>query len=333
MIPRAVLFAAVAAHAQQWIPQTSNSTASLRGVSAVNTADVWASGSGGIVLHTTDGGATWKAVNVPGAAAMDFRGIRAVDSATVYLMSSGTGDKSRIYKTSDAGLHWTLLLTNTEPKGFFDSIAFWGPRYGIVVGDAVGGHPDVRTTIDGGAHWVGRQTPPALPSEGSFAASNTCIAVLPRHEAWFVTGGPGAARVFHSRGGGRDWTAATAPIRSDSASAGIFSIAVRDAQHGVVVGGDYAKDQEDRMNVALTIDGGATWNAPPSRPHGFRSAVAWVPDMRAWIATGTSGSDISTDDGQSWQLFDSGSYNAMSFLSSQAGWAVGSNGRIARFRK
>ena len=94
-----------------------------------------------------------------------------------------------------------------------------------------------------------------------------------------------------ARDGGRDWTVSAAPIRSDSASAGIFSIAFRDAQHGVVVGGDYAKDQEDRMNVALTGDGGATWSAPPSRPHGFRSAVAWIPDMRAWIATGTSGSD------------------------------------------
>src|SRR5215471_9200742 len=91
--------------AQQWIPQTSNSTASLRGISAVNDKTVWASGTGGTFLHTTDGGASWTAAKVPGAESLDFRGIHAADARTVYLMSSGSGDKSRIYKTTDAGVH------------------------------------------------------------------------------------------------------------------------------------------------------------------------------------------------------------------------------------
>src|ERR1051326_330110 len=53
----ALLLAALA-YAQSWIPQTSNSTASLRGVSAVDRNVVWASGTGGTYLHTTDGGVT-----------------------------------------------------------------------------------------------------------------------------------------------------------------------------------------------------------------------------------------------------------------------------------
>src|SRR5262249_48209011 len=107
--------------------------------------------------------------------------------------------------------------------------------------------------------------------------------------------------------------------------------AFRDARHGIVVGGDYAHDQEDRQNIAITGDGGATWIAPDGRPKGFRSAIAYLDDIKAWIVTGTSGSDISTDDGRSWRTSDSGSYNAMSFVSSRAGWAVGARGRIARF--
>jgi hypothetical protein len=51
-----------------------------------------------------------------------------------------------------------------------------------------------------------------------------------------------------------------------------------------------------------------------------------------WIATGTSGSDVSSDGGNTWKQFDSAAYNAMSFVSADAGWAVGPKGAVARFR-
>lgn len=319
--------------AQSWTPQTSNTRASLRGVSAVDAHTVWASGSGGAWLVTNDGGATWQASKVPGAEALDFRGIRAIDARTVFLMSAGPGDKSRIYKTTDAGEHWALLFTNSDPKGFFDSIAFWDAGHGIVVGDQLDGRAEVLTTDDGGATWQRRTAPPGLPNEGSFAASNTCLVVSGNGDAWFATGGPGAARVFRSEDRGRSWTVATTPIRNDGAAAGIFSLAFSDARHGIATGGDYSKDKEDRQNLALTADGGRTWTAPSGAgPKGFRSAVAWLPARNLWIVTGTSGSDVSSDGGATWKLFDSGSFNAMSFAPSGEGWAVGAQGRIARFQ-
>jgi len=327
-----VFLTAAAAYAQSWIPQTSNSTASLRAVSAVNANEVWASGTGGSYLHTTDGGATWVAAKVPGAESLDFRGVRAIDGHIVYLMSSGSGEKARIYKTSDGGVHWELQFTNPDPKGFFDSIAFWDADHGIVLGDALNGHAEVLTTEDGGRHWEHRETPPAMPGEGSFAASNTCLFAMGTSEVWFVTGGMGVARVFHSNDQGKTWTVATAPVRNDSASAGIFSIAFRDRLHGVITGGDYLKDTEDRQVAALTSDGGKTWMAPASGPKGFRSAVVYLDAARMWLATGTSGSDSSTDDGQTWKTFDGGAYNAMSFVGDM-GWAVGPRGRVAQFRK
>jgi hypothetical protein len=57
-----------------------------------------------------------------------------------------------------------------------------------------------------------------------------------------------------------------------------------------------------------------------------------VPDKRTWIAAGTTGSDISYDNGKSSKLFDTGAFNALSFVSSKSGWAVGPNGRLAEFR-
>ncbi|MCU1237746.1 MAG: glycosyl hydrolase, repeat-containing protein [Candidatus Solibacter sp.] len=325
----AFLFAATLC-AQSWIPQNSDTRASLRGVSAVDANTVWASGSGGTYLVTNNGGATWRAAKVPGAEALDFRGIRAIDARTVYLMSAGSGDKSRIYNTTDAGEHWALQFTNPDPKGFFDAIAFWDAAHGIVVGDQLDGRAEVRTTDDGGVHWERRDPPPGLPNEGAFAASNTCLTLFGANEAWFGTGGPGAARVFHSKDRGRTWSVAPTPIRNDGAAAGIFSLAFDTPQHGIAVGGDYSKDKEDRANIAITRDGGATWTAPAAGPRGFRSAVAYVPALKLWIATGTSGSDLSPD-GVTWKTFDTASYNAISFAG-RAGWAVGAQGHIAAFK-
>ena len=293
----------------------------------------WASGSGGTYLATADGGATWRAATVPGAETLDFRDVHAVDARTAYLLASGPGEKSRIYKTTDAGAHWTLQFTNPDPKGFFDAISFWHVRHGILLGDPVDGEFVILTTVDGGEHWLPKRTLPALPNEGAFAASGTCLIVRGRHEASFATGGPGGARVFHSQDGGRTWTVAQTPVRKDAPSAGIFSLAFSDSRHGIAVGGDYTKPAESEHNIAVTSDGGRTWITPAgSHPNGYRSAIAFVPDKRIWIVVGPTGSDISYDDGKNWKLFDTGAFNAVSFVSSKFGWAVGPNGRLAEFR-
>jgi photosystem II stability/assembly factor-like uncharacterized protein len=335
------LFPPLAA-AQTWSLQTSGVTASLRGVAAVSRTVAWASGTGGTWLRTEDGGATWTSGKVPGAETLDFRDLHAVDARTAFLMSIGSGPQSRIYKTADAGLHWQLLFTNPDAQGFFDAIAFWDPNHGIVVGDPPGGGTDggtdgsmggrmaVFTTEDGGAHWTRRQPPPALPGEGAFAASGTCLIARSPAETWFATGGKGAARVFHSTDGGRSWSVAPTPIRNDSASAGIFSLDFSDALHGIAVGGDYSKPEASDHNIAVTSDGGRSWSQPSGTPPaGFRSAVLYLPDARLWIATGTSGSDVSSDNGRTWRTFDHGAFNALAFASQDAGWAVGPKGRIA----
>jgi photosystem II stability/assembly factor-like uncharacterized protein len=235
-------------------------------------------------------------------------------------MGAGEGPKSRIYKTTDGGASWTLLTTNLEPKGFWDCMSFWDPTHGIIVGDPVAGGDGrftIMTTSDG-ATWQKIKGPSANKDEGAFAASGTCAFTRGTREAWFGTGGLGGARVFHSEDGGKTWSVAKTPIRHDSASSGIFSLAFSDALHGIAVGGDYMKPEESSDNVAITQDGGKTWSAPAgARPGGYRSAVS------GGIATGPSGSDYSSDGGKSWKKFGDEGYNAI------GGFAVGTNGRVA----
>jgi len=324
-----LLMAAGAVFAQSWRPQESGTTASLRGVWAVNDKVVWASGSGGTWLRTIDGGATWKASKMPGASDLDFRAVRAFSDKSAFLLSIGAGEKSRVYKTSDGGANWQLLYTNPDPKGFFDAIQFWDEDHGIVLGDPVDGHFQVLTTEDGGANWKSQKTPAAVPNEGAFAASNSCLIVRGEHEAWFGTGGQGGGRIFHSSDGGKSWTVTKTPIRNDSASAGIFSIAFSDNKHGVAVGGDYQKPKETMGAIVVTEDGGKSWIIPPKGTNGFRSAVFYVGQ---WVSTGTSGSDLSNDMKIWWQA-DSGDYNAVSCVrggySGPPCWFVGPKGAIA----
>jgi photosystem II stability/assembly factor-like uncharacterized protein len=331
---RAILpmLTAATALAQTFTVQTSGTTASLRGVWAVSDQIVWASGSRGTYLRTTDGGAHWTAATVPDAATLDFRDVQGVDADTAYLLSIGKGASSRVCKTTDGGAHWTLSLQNSDAEGFFDEMAFWNPRHGILVGDQVDGQMVVMATADSGATWQHLKMPPALPGEGAFAASGSGITVLGDGDVWIGTGGKDAARVYHSADAGRTWSVAATPIRADADDAGIFSLAFSDAQHGIAVGGSYRKFHETSGNIAVTSDGGKTWTAPSGTPpKGFRSAVAYLADRKIWIAVGTSGADISTDGGQNWKPIDSGNYNAVSFVSSKAGWAVGPRGLIAKF--
>ncbi|MBK6725044.1 MAG: hypothetical protein IPG58_17845 [Acidobacteria bacterium] len=44
----------------QWAKQAVNTTASFRGLSVVNEKVVWASGTGGTVIQTIDGGRTGR---------------------------------------------------------------------------------------------------------------------------------------------------------------------------------------------------------------------------------------------------------------------------------
>ena len=95
-----------------------------------------------------------------------------------------------------------------------------------------------------------------MANEGAFAASGTCLVTHRQKDVWFCTGGAKTARMFRSHDRGQTWTVSDTPILTGSESAGIFSIAFRDANHGMVVGGDYRKTNQSGATAASTADGG-----------------------------------------------------------------------------
>jgi photosystem II stability/assembly factor-like uncharacterized protein len=312
---------------RKWIPVSTGVTARLRGVSAVSDRVIWASGSNGTIIRTEDGGATWTPLAVGDAEKLDFRDIDAIDARTAYALSIGPGDASRIYKTSDGGATWRLQFRNSDPNAFFDAMAFRDAGTGFALSDSVGGQLVVIRTTDGGATWTRVEgLPPAREGEGAYAASGTNVAVIDEH-VWLATT---ASRVIRSTDGGRTWAAAVTPLPT-GASAGIFSIAFRDARHGLIVGGDYKKEADATDNAAISTDGGASWTLVKGLG-GFRSAAAFLPSRGGVaIAVGPSGSDISPDGGRTWQPIEGPGFHTLSVAPrSRSAWAAGEKGLVAR---
>lgn len=328
--------AAASAPASVWTPQTSGSTAELRGVAVYDSGRAWATGADGTVLRTRDAGKSWKKIAIPGGEKLDFRDVEVLPHGPVLVLSAGPGDLSRIYRSTDDGKTWTLVYTNPDKDGFYDAMAFWDDKNGVVVGDPVTGRFVTPLTSDGGLTWA--PPPPgamsqAFEGEGAFAASGTCLTVLKgTRQGWFVTGGARMSRVFRTVDQGRSWSSGPNPQPAGNPSSGLFSVAFLDAKTGFAVGGNYKEPALAALNGTRSEDGGRTWKPAPVSESGFFSAVVTVKGLPArLVAVGPTGTAVSDDRGLTWKKIDDTPLNAVSFSGPDVGWAVGPKGTIVRF--
>jgi photosystem II stability/assembly factor-like uncharacterized protein len=346
----------------QWQMQTSNTTADLRGIHSVGNGVAWASGTNGAVLRTEDGGYVWQTCAVPpGAEKLDFRGVQAFDANAAIVMSSGKGDLSRLYKTTDGCHTWKLIFTNPDADGFWDAIVA-NRQGGLVVGDPVNGRFAIYGSTDSGLEkWdrIGEKSdfrhfkfdPSPYEGEGLFAASNSSAMGSPTTGAFFVTGGSKGPFLVYGgwseHGPSRYPTATFAKIDLPLAkgqSAGAFSItcSVRSPSRPklscITVGGDYLKPDSTQDTAAYTsnIDNLRNWTASKTPPHGYRSSVAYYESAKVWITVGPNGTDVSTDDGRNWRAVhpDAGLHEApdadRNWNAISLPYVVGPKGRIGK---
>ena len=329
---------AASAHGSpHWRVVHAGGSADLRAVSPVSARVVWASGSDGTVLRTTNGGRSWRSVGPRGTSALEFRGLKAFDANHAVLMSIGNhpGD-FRTYLTGDGGRHWRITNVNQNPQAFYDCMAFFDRRHGLIMSDPVNGRFRILITANGGRSWridpAGNVPPAHSPNEYGFAASNECITTFGRHDAWFGSGGTAGSRVYRSTDGGVHWTVSQTPLHR-GATAGVFALAFRSPAQGLAIGGDFATPASAPHSLALTGDGGSTWTlvADTQAPDAYRSGAAWVPHTPGTaLAVGLTGSDVTTDGGFSWTRFATGSFDAVVCTHGGSCWASGANERIGR---
>jgi len=306
----------------------------LQAISIVDENTAWVSGHRATFLRTVNGGSDWSAFSYEPIDSLQFRDIHAFNSEEIILMSAGPGNLSRIFRFSlQAGFEETYVMPYEQ--GFLNTIEFWDDEQGLAFGDSFNGELFVLKTADGGRSWIridARQLPPAGEGEGGFAASGTCIASRPGGKAWIGTGAGGNSRIIFTSDYGDSWESYEAPLIKGP-SAGITSIRMSDDQTGLIVGGDLAITDQYTDNIALTNDGGQTWQVTASP---VTKGAFYGSDLMSWenasilIATGPNGMDYSTDLGRTYINLDTGNYWAVDLHPSGFGLAAGTDGKILK---
>ncbi|HKB43504.1 MAG TPA: YCF48-related protein [Chitinophagaceae bacterium] len=309
---------------------TSGTKSSIRGLSVVNDNVVWLSGNNGTVGKTTNGGKTWKWITVKGFEKNDFRDIEAFDAATAIVMT--VAEPAYILKTNDGGDSWKVVYENKTKGMFLDAMEFWNEQAGIVIGDPIDGKFFITRTFDGGTSWQDipfDKRPAADSGEACFAASGTNVRALDRDEAVFVSGGL-RSRLFTRN------EPKTLPIIQGKETTGANSVTVWDhekingGKHMIVVGGDFLADSSNKKNCFITDNGGKTWKAPNTAPHGYRSCVEYFSKRKAFCC-GLNGIDYSSDGGKNWKWISKKGFNVC--RASKLGAAVylaGNNGQVGK---
>lgn len=307
-------------------PLTEGTKTSIRGLSVISKNIIWVSGSNGYVGKSLDGGATWKWMQPKGYEKLDFRAIKGIGPKTAIIVNAGS--PAYILKTTDGGDTWTEQYKNTDPAIFLDGAGFWGKDEGIVFGDPINDKLQLLKTIDCGQTWqdISANLKHILAKgEAAFAASGTTIKTFSRGRTWIATGGT-VSNIYFSPDYGESWQVFKCPILQGENSTGVFSIDFFNAKRGVVVGGNYLKDKENTNNVLFTKDGGKTWQKPVTPVSGYRSGVTCI-TQKIFIATGTSGTDLSTDGGLNWKHINDKGFNAVKNFSTLIVFA-GENGSV-----
>lgn len=300
---------------------------SMRGLYSVNKKVVWASGTGGVIMRTTNN-KKWKTFKKSNFKALDFRDVHAFNKKEAIIMSSGDG--CEIYKTKNGGKDWFKVYENKEEGIFFDGMDFWDQKHGLAFSDPINNQFYIIETKNGGNSWDKLESinlPRTLKDEAGFAASGTGIICIGDSIVYIGSGGGARARVFKSTDRGKNWKVYDTPLRGGVGN-GIYSMSFKDESNGVVIGGNYLDSTYTDSICAITNDGGVTWQLVDQEPpQGYRSCVAYN-GAGIFISCGRTGIDISYD-GETWNhLSDDAYYSCV--VNGSSGWLTGRKGKIAQ---
>lgn len=301
------------------------SASNFRGLSIAKDKSIWISGSKGTVLRSIDEGLHWDRFQIPHMDSIDFRDIEAFDAQHAITVSAGS--PALIYETINGGVDWVLRYKNNDPKIFLDGMDFSSPKHGVIFGDPMNGRLTLLKTTDGGKSWspiAPEKIPLALSIEAGFAASGTSIVYL-KNDIWIGLGGE-KSRIFYSSDSGNNWTTYNSPMLSGTPMQGIYSMSFRNSKQGIAVGGEW-NAQPDKSHI-YTTDGGKNWSLSTG-VQAYRSGSCYVKEQ-LFIATGTGGTDISTNGGKTWKNISSEGW--YSIAASEDGSLIvgsGKNGKVS----
>lgn len=267
------------------------------------------------VFKTKNSGEDWEVHPILEAEGRICQDIFAINDSTAWISTNGlTADSLRgLFKTIDGGESWTEKFDNAAGGGF---IHFFDESNGIAIHDQFMSH-----TINGGENWE-NLSPCELPLEifetSLYTAANNAFATA-GDTIWF---GTTHGHVLRSNNKGIDWEVLETPFEDMDI---IFSTAFRNSQEGMII--SYASLSQnvisfsDNTKVALTFDGGDTWEIADTLFDFKVSCMTAIPGSEFKFLGATNGlSTVTTDTAQTWQNFSYRPYNSVEFFNSSLGW-------------
>ena len=305
-------------------------------------------GDSGLIMHTTNGGATW--VSQFSSTKKRLLGVSFYDKNNGFIV----GESSLILRTSNRGAVWdslwpgtmahlrdvsylgrdtvivvgddgTILRTNNRGESWFEqtsgttstlrAVSFVNADTGTVVGDNT-----ILRTTDGGQTW-------------SDQTSNAGKSSLSLYDVSFTDGNTGTAVgsangngiVLRTTDGGTTWKA----LLSDSPYKSFRGVSFISKNSGYIVGQGVHSDNDTTNAVILrTSDGGASWSSQPSGTKNSLLAVNFINTNRA-VVVGDNELLQTTNGGEVWNNDPNiNPLSDVSFGDADAVTAVGDGGLI-----
>jgi photosystem II stability/assembly factor-like uncharacterized protein len=213
---------------------------------------------------------------------------------------------------------WVASRVSSGGKDL-NTVYFADAKRGWVAGD--GGFCGY--TEDGGASWVARPL--------GIGRSVNDIYFVGKDTGFILAGGS----IYETSDGGHTWREAHKflPAEFDGATPELYSLRFNGKKRGWVVGSASRGDVIVNSILAITRDGGATWQVLQAPTQQELIHIDVVDEKRAWIV-GAAGAILHTNDaGETWIRQTSDTTVALyhvDFRNDKKGWAVGERGTILR---
>lgn len=214
-----------------------------------------------VLLHTEDGGETWKtAKELPEK--FYYFGPGAATASAYYQMQPPTCGAT-VWQTRDGGASWTALPAHL-PRNDYEAVFFFNEQCGWVAGN----YGIYGLTADGGRTWQ----QPKLEGRAHFSQ----IQFVSPQTGWMraVMGHEG--NLWATRDGGQTWQTQPAGIKTYWNP---LDMQFLDARTGFLL----VHVQSKESQLLRTADGGASWQIAASYPADL-SAFTFVSDKQGWLA-------------------------------------------------
>ena len=310
----------------QWTMVDIPTKASFRALKSHGT-QIWASGTQGTVIHSTDAGKTWTSQQVINAEKLDFRDLAIISNDEIMLMSAGPSEEGKaiLYRTSDSGKNWDEIYRINEAGYFFDCL-HWDAhkKQAWLLSDPINQHLTLFAYDKKGFTLIDPNSSPSLqPKEAFFAASGSSMLQV-YDQLFLVGGGADSINIYHYDLGKKTWKINKPGIASGEAK-GYFSIGAKNKKEFWAVGGDYRKLHELSIPIITTVDGGAHWKALTNTPTLYMEKVIWAKPY--WIITGPSQSVAYHEKKRIWRNLGNTSFHNIIQVGDTI-WGIGAKGQL-----